>query len=318
MAAAFDADVVDHMLAELESSRVGRMVRRIAGENGLLAWTCFRRSSRYGVLITDGEQVGLPYAALSWFLPRGRRPTHTMIVHVLSVRKKVFVFRALLLRRRIDQLLVYSTAQRTFAVERLGMRPEQVHLTSFMTDTVFFDPSMVTPTPHRMICAAGLEFRDYDTLVAAVDGIDVDVVIAAASPWSKRTTTVGASERPDNVTVCSLDLFQLRQLYADSMFVVMPLLETDFQAGVTTILEAMSMAKPVVCSRTSGQTDVIIDGETGIYVPPGDVAALRAAIVRLADDPERVEQLGAAARSWVTENADVAAYARRLAGLVSR
>ena len=38
---------------------------------------------------------------------------------------------------------------------------------------------------------------------------------------------------------------------------VMPLIETDFQAGVTTLLEAMAMAKPIVCTKNTGQTDVI-------------------------------------------------------------
>jgi hypothetical protein len=35
-----------------------------------------------------------------------------------------------------------------------------------------------------------------------------------------------------------------------------PLLDVPFQAGVTTILEAMAMEKTVICSRTLGQTDV--------------------------------------------------------------
>ena len=132
------------------------------------------------------------------------------------------------------------------------MRPEQVQLTSFMVDTEFFAMARVTPAPRRMICAAGLEFRDYDTLVEAVRELDVEVVIAAASPWSKRASAVGGT-LPANVTVCKLTLFDLRQLYADARFVVVPLLETEFQAGVTTILEAMAMSKAVVCTKTSGR-----------------------------------------------------------------
>ena len=166
-----------------------------------------------------------------------------------------------------------------------------------------------------MICAAGLEFRDYDTLVEAVRGLDVEVVIAAASPWSKRTSAVGGT-LPANVTVCKLTLFDLRQLYADARFVVVPLLETEFQAGVTTILEAMAMSKAVVCTKTSGQTDVIVEGETGLYVNPADVNALRHAITALLDDPDRASRLGVAGRGWVVANADVSVYADRLAEAV--
>ena len=77
------------------------------------------------------------------------------------------------------------------------------------------------------------------------------------------------------------------------------------------------MAKPVVCSRTKGQTDVVIDGETGIYVPPGDPAALRVAIDALLDDPERVRTMGAAARQYAEREGELDVYAARLAAEVA-
>ena len=98
----------------------------------------------------------------------------------------------------------------------------------------------------------------------------MQVVIAAASPWSKRHGFDARRGPPPNVEVCRLGFVALRQLYADADVVVMPLHDVDFQAGITTILEAMAMARPVICSRTRGQTDTIVDGENGIYVTPGN------------------------------------------------
>jgi glycosyltransferase involved in cell wall biosynthesis len=89
-------------------------------------------------------------------------------------------------------------------------------------------------------------------------------------------------------------------------------LETDFQAGVTTLLEAMAMARPIICSGTKGQTDVIVDGETGRYVPVGDPAALRREITTLLDDPDSRRQMGEAGRAWVTRSADIDEYVRLL------
>jgi glycosyltransferase involved in cell wall biosynthesis len=309
------ADLIDYAEANRRAGLIGRVIRKIAGNNALVAWTCFRSRKRYDAIFTDGEQVGIPYAAFCLFSRRGSLPKHSMIVHIMSVRNKVIVFKALGLRRRVDRVFVYARSQGDFAVSRLHMRPEQVQLTSYMVDTEFFAIERVTPAPRRMICAAGLEFRDYDTLAEAVRDLDVEVVIAAASPWSKRTSSVGDSV-PANVTVCKLTLFDLRQLYADALFVVVPLRETEFQAGVTTILEAMAMSRAVVCSKTSGQTDVIVHGETGLYVDPGDVTALRNAIRRLLEDPSESDRLGQAGREWVVANADVALYADRLAAAV--
>jgi glycosyltransferase involved in cell wall biosynthesis len=151
--------------------------------------------------------------------------------------------------------------------------------------------------------------------VAAVTDLDVEVVIAAASPWSKRADEVSGRQLPSNVSITKLSLFDLRQMYGDCQMVVMPLHDSEFQAGITTILEAMAMAKPVVCTRTKGQTDTITEGVTGRYVPPADPAALRAAIVALLAD-DNAAAMGRAARDWVVAEADIAVYAERIAAVV--
>ncbi|MET0143294.1 MAG: glycosyltransferase family 4 protein [Ilumatobacteraceae bacterium] len=312
MAAAFGADVIDYPEARRATGRIGRLVHRLGGDDAVLALACFRRRRRYRTVFTDGEQVGIPYAVLTWLARR--RPRHVMIGHVLSPRKKALIHRLLHLQRRIDIVVVYAQAQRAFAVDQLGYRPDQVVLTPFMVDTAFWAPEHVVPTgrPRPMICSVGLERRDYPTLVDAVRDLDVDVVVAAASPWSKRSSSASGIDIPTNVEVRSFDQFELRALYGDCAFVVVPLEETDFQAGITTILEAMSMAKAVVCSLTVGQTDTIVDDVNGLYVPPGDAAALRSAIERLLAEPELADRLGAAGREWCRAHADIEVYASDL------
>lgn len=59
--------------------------------------------------------------------------------------------------------------------------------------------------------------------------------------------------------------------------------------------EAGCAGVAVVASATGGITDVVVDGETGLLVPPGDERALRRALRDLASDAGRREQLGAAA-----------------------
>ena len=122
---------------------------------------------------------------------------------------------------------------------------------------------------------------------------------------------------PTNVTIVRLDLAALRRLYAESAFVVMPLVEVDFQAGITTILEAMSMSRCVVCTLTAGQNDTIVDGRTGHYVAGGDAAALRTAIERLLADPSEADRLGSATRAWAVDQARIELYAERLGSRVA-
>lgn len=67
--------------------------------------------------------------------------------------------------------------------------------------------------------------------------------------------------------------------------------------GITN-LEAAACATPVVASNSPGIRESVRDGTTGFLVPHGDVSAMAAAMRRLAESPELVTKLGAAARAF--------------------
>jgi glycosyltransferase involved in cell wall biosynthesis len=62
------------------------------------------------------------------------------------------------------------------------------------------------------------------------------------------------------------------------------------------VLEAMAAGLPVVASAVGGVPELVRDGETGLLVPPGDAAALGAALARLVADPALAGRLGAGGR----------------------
>jgi glycosyltransferase involved in cell wall biosynthesis len=61
-------------------------------------------------------------------------------------------------------------------------------------------------------------------------------------------------------------------------------------------LETAAAGKPIVASDIGGLRDVVVDGETGLLVAPGDVQAMAAALRRLLADAGLRERMGAAAR----------------------
>jgi glycosyltransferase involved in cell wall biosynthesis len=97
----------------------------------------------------------------------------------------------------------------------------------------------------------------------------------------------------------------------------------SFSEGLPlTVLEAMAHGVPVIASRLAGTVDVVKDGETGILVEPGDVAALTDAIMLLLRDEGKRRALAGNARSlvesyygWDRVAAEILAhYERLLAG----
>lgn len=94
-------------------------------------------------------------------------------------------------------------------------------------------------------------------------------------------------------------LLDPRQAMAACDLVLVPSLKEGL--GLAAI-EAMALQRPAVASETGGLTEVVVDGETGILVPPGDAKALADAILRLLEDPEVAAQLGRAGRKRVEEH----------------
>ena len=111
---------------------------------------------------------------------------------------------------------------------------------------------------------------------------------------------------------------ELRDLYAMSEFLVMPLFEVEFQAGVTAILEGMAMEKAVVCSKTAGQTDIVVDHENGLYVPPEDANALHDAINYLLQHPAEAAKMGKNGRSLIENEMNLKNYVERLNGYINQ
>lgn len=67
------------------------------------------------------------------------------------------------------------------------------------------------------------------------------------------------------------------------------------------ILEGMAAGLPMVVTRVGGNTEAVLDGETGLVVPAHDSASLATALLRLADDADLRVRLGAAGRKRVTD-----------------
>jgi glycosyltransferase involved in cell wall biosynthesis len=112
----------------------------------------------------------------------------------------------------------------------------------------------------------------------------------------------------------------LPRVYADLDVVA---LASRNEGSPVALIEALAAARPVVATAVGGVPEVVLDGETGLLAPPGQPAALAAAIRRLLADRMLADRLRAAGRRHVYPRYDSRRliddmrqlYARELAAL---
>lgn len=272
------------------------------------ARAALRRLDGNSVVFSDGEPVAVPLALE--MIRRGIRVPHLVLGHRLTSSHKRPFFLALHSDLAMSRILVHSEYQLHAIPRRLGIPAHKVAFIPYFADGDFWSPRAVAE--ERLIVSAGREHRDYETLTAACAALDAEVFIADGSVHTPGAHHRSAGSGLSNIRTGFADYVQLRDAYAQAAVVAVPLVENDFQAGVTTLLEAMAMGKAIVVTETSGQKGVIENGVTGITVPPGKPGPMREAISRLLDNPTERKRLGRNARAAFEAGFTLDAYVRRL------
>jgi glycosyltransferase involved in cell wall biosynthesis len=261
--------------------------------------------------LSTSEKTAIPLAIAARL--RRENVPHVVIAHKLSSGLKKPFLRLWPLHRRFSHVICVSQAQADYAVGAMGLPPEKVTFLHDKVDHLYFEPSRNVDGDY--ILAVGNEQRDYDTLLAAVEGTGRKLVIVSSSPWSYSKPVV--RQNPNVMALRGIPYDHLRTLYAGARLVVVPLKPVDYAAGANSLLEAMAMAKPVIVSRTCGLTGYVRDGETAVQVSPGRPRELRQAISSLWDRPERRQALGDLARQEVVDGMNIDCYASRIAAIMT-
>jgi glycosyltransferase involved in cell wall biosynthesis len=302
----FGVELVDWSKLGVHSGHrsVRRSLRHVA--------VSLRRARQVDVIFSDGEHVGIPLALAMQAL-RIDTP-HVMIGHNLLTPAKQRVLRHLPLRG-LDRVLVHSMNQVGSIVSGAAGLADRLAVVPYGIDASFWS------RPHDgaeegLVVSAGREHRDYQTLVAALP-LGARLTIADHSPYTPHATRRDPDVWPSTVDRVALDAVGLRALYDRAAIVVVPVVESLMPAGITTLLEAMSMGKAVVVTETSELRGVIQHGESGLVVRPGDVSGMHAAIERLLASPSARRALGSRARQVALERYDVNVYSSALAGQLS-
>ena len=212
-----------------------------------------------------------------------------------------------------------ETRRLAAAMPEIAMKLSCVYQGMAMPDT----PPIAPPTAPRLLCIGRVEKEKNFALA-----LRAFAHVLPAFPDARLTIAGDGSQLPQLKELshelgiaAQVDFLgrvqpeQVPQLINNASAVVL----SSSQEGLPLVgVETAQMARPLLAPEISGIPELVTDGETGLLVPPNDVAALTGAMLQILRDPLRAAQMGAAARVRVNEKFSQAGMADNFGALYDR
>jgi glycosyltransferase involved in cell wall biosynthesis len=214
---------------------------------------------------------------------------------------------------KVDRFVVHSRREIEQYSTWLGLPRERFEFVPIQRP--FIAPTMSEDRDQPFVLAMGSAARDYPTFIEAMRKLNLRTVIVTASH------AIDGLQLPPNVTLKSkLNADECRDLAQMARLNVVPIANNHTASGQVTVVEAMTLGKPVIATRCIGTEDYILPEKTGVLVEPQSVDSLAAAIDRLwRDEPKRAELSHSArdyARTHFSDEAVAAELTRILDALI--
>ncbi len=247
-------------------------------------------------VVTSFPQLALLAAIMLPFM--GNKPRSRLIAWNFNLGSLAPGWKGRLVGRllgRVDRFIVHARGEIGSYAQWLGLPEDKFRFIPLQRGRVAELPPSPLQGPY--IVSMGSANRDYQTLVRAVLGTGIKMVII-----SKQGVIDGLLDHPDLVKLSGLTPTECNSLLAGAEVNVVPIRSVETAAGQITFITAMRMGIPTVATRCIGTVDYIEDGKTGLLVPPGDPEALRRAILSLWQDAERKSRVGSAGREYAEQH----------------
>jgi len=177
-------------------------------------------------------------------------------------------------------------------------------------DTAKFSPdSSVARTSRALFVGRPLPHKGITDLIAALpDEMPLDVIGPRNDTGTVEALRVQAGTKAVRF-LHDVEDASLVQAYRAALCLILPSVYRMPDGSETrvpellgqTLLEAMACATPVICTRVASMPEIVVDGENGFIVDPGDRLALSDRLRWLAAHPEDAARMGEAGRRRALE-----------------
>ena len=187
--------------------------------------------------------------------------------------------------RKIDRMVVHTQGEVAYLAQKFATSEDKFAFIPFYTE----EEAYVGPIPDGYIFSAGRMERDFITLLKAVCGLDIPVVIVADST---QQAVLEEYSTPHTRFFFNIPKEKYLSLLREARLVVISLKKGLSSRGQVVFLESMKYGKPAICSEVGGIAEYVEDGQTGWLVAPEDPEQLRELIQQYFHDTEALQAVG--------------------------
>ena len=277
-------------------------------------WQQSRRAlqANCGGLITVFPQLAMTTAIQRTLsLTRSQMPLLAWCFNVGQRPQWPIKFIAAIFLRNVDHFVVHSRGEIDTLHDWFGIPRHKITFVHLQRAPIAITSTEDTFQP--FVLAMGSANRDYATLVEAMRGLTIRLVLVA-SPRS----LVGLQIPPNVEVLNGLTAAQCRELAQRATVNVVPLADVETASGQVTIVEALRMGRPLIATRGVGTVDYIVDGENGILVEARNVLDLKLAITRLWNDGALRDALSRNALTYAEANLSDDITSKKLAAILDQ
>jgi glycosyltransferase involved in cell wall biosynthesis len=204
----------------------------------------------------------------------------------------------------IFDLTTYNTITQKYIFKYYRFNVNKMLYLPWSIDADFFTPTKIEE--EDFILAVGDANRDYITLIKAIKDLNVKLIIATRNLSFRGKFSYKLQDlimfKNNNIYIKEVSIDELKKLYEKAKLVVLPLIPSLTGAGVTALLEAFSMSKPVIVSDSPGLKEYCMNDINCIVIKPYDWKSLQMAVLNLLNDDKKRKRLGVNARNFILEN----------------
>jgi glycosyltransferase involved in cell wall biosynthesis len=207
----------------------------------------------------------------------------------------------------------------------LGCPEDRIYQHYIGIDTKFFSPALhIAYRPFRVICNSRfVDYKGHTYIIDALEylvknGIPIELVLIGAGPLKEKIEKRALQVLPKVEIFENIGQEQVRELLASSaVFAHAAHIQQNghTEALGIALLEAQAMGTPVVAFDTGGVAEAISAGTSGILVPELNTGQFISAIASILLEPGVRQNFSKAARSFVAQEFNLEAQARKLEGI---